>query len=335
MATVLSQAEIDELLNALVSGEAEPEPEPQKDADNVRPYDFRMANKFPKEQIRTLNIVFQTFSQLFSNKLSGILRTTVECELLSVEEMSFNEFNNSLPIPVILAIMLAEPLEGNLMIEISPEAGYMIINRLLGGTSKNVDNSKQFTEIELALIDRVLRQSLYILEEAWEKVLVMKAQLERLETSSQFAQIVALNEAVVVITLDIKLGDESGLISVCMPHSSIEPIAKQLTTRLWYSSSPTQKKATPDQTERLEAQVIGTPVSLTAYFEDTPATVSDIVSLQVGDVIRLNQSIDMPVTVKVQHIPKFRGKVGTSGAHYAVQIAEIIEGEENHDDVSG
>ncbi len=330
MANVLSQAEIDELLNALNLGEDSSPPE-EKAADiNARAYDFRTANKFPKEQIKTLNIVFETFSQLISNRMSAIMRTTSESTLLSVEEITFNEFSNSLPSPVILTILEMPPLESSLIFQISPETAYMIINRLLGGSNRNLDYGKQFTEIELALIDRVLRQIVGSFDEAWEKVLSVRTQIDRIETSSQFAQIVALNEPVAVATIDMRIGDESGLISVCIPHAAVEPVAAKLNTRAWFSGGKEQKLITV-HSDVIENKLAHSKITMTAYFEDTPATVSDVVSLQVGDVIRLNHPLTDPLTIKLQHITKFRAEVGASDSKYAVRITDIIKGEDNDD----
>ena len=326
MSDILSQTEIDELLNALSAGN---EPELLLGKENhsrIKVYDFRTANRFPKEQIRTLNIVFQNFAQLFSNRLTGLLRKTCECEVLSVEEMSFNEFNNSLPSPVILMIFRAMPMHGSLIMEISPEFAYMVINRLLGGAVASTDSSKQFTEIEIALLERVFRQILKIFNEAWVKILDIETQVERIETSTQFSQIVPLNEPVAAITLSAKIGSESGLISVCMPHTAVEPISKQLNTKMWYSTNISPQQGT-EMSERLRGKLIHTPVSLLAYFHDTPATIIDIVNLQVGDVIRLNHKVADPLMVKVQHIPKFYAKIGTSGSQYAVQILDIVKEE--------
>lgn len=332
MSDILSQAEIDDLLNALSAGI---EPEPLPDTSNqsgIKTYDFKTANRFPKEQIRTINIVFQSFSQLMSSRMTGILRTSAECELLNVEEMSFNEYNNSLPTPVILMIFKARPMFGSLIMEISPECAYMIINRLLGGSVISSDSGKQFTDIELALLERVLRQLLKIFGDAWSKILQMETEMERIETSSQFAQIVPLNEPIVAITLNVKIGEESGLVSICVPHNAIEPIAKQLNTRMWYSTSVGQTTISdPEKSKKLREKLLHTDVSMLAYFKNTPATVLDVVNLQVGDVIRLNHKVNEPVMVKVQHIPKFYAKIGTSGSQYAVKIVDIIK-EENGDE---
>lgn len=335
MSNILSQAEIDELLKALSSGE---EPEPAQEApsgNSPKVFDFRTANKFPKEQIRTLNIVFQAFGQGFANKLGAIMRTSCECEILSVEEMSFNEFNNSLPTPVVLAILEMPPMYGSLIVELTSDLAYVIINRLLGGSKGGEESAKQFTEIDLALLERVLRQTMPVFDDAWSKVITVRSKLDRLETSPQFAQVVSLNEPIAIVTLNLTIGGESGLVSVCIPHSAIEPVAKQLNTRMWFSSSTQDNRPVERKDELIASMLIHTPVSMTAYFADTPATVSDVMNLQVGDVIRLSQEITQPLMVKVQHIPKFRGTIGTSGGNLAIRIVDVIREENEDESVTG
>ena len=328
MSEILSQAEIDELLSTLMAGDATPETEttdtPLK--SKVREYDFRTANRFPKEQMRTFHVVFETFSQLFSNRLSSVLRATCECEVLSIEECSYSEFNNSLPAPVVLAVVDMPPLYGSLLIQMSPEFSYMLISRLFGGGSAG-ENSKQFTEIELALVERVLRQATGVFDEAWDKVIELSTQIDRIETSPQFAQITAPNEPVAVVILNITMGEESGLMSICIPHTAVEPVAQLLTTRMWFSGAAREDGKNEERAAMLTGQLLQTPIPLTAFFEQTPATVSDIVNLQIGDVIKLDHGIDHPLTIRVQHIPKFHATIGTLGQKYALQIVDIIKEE--------
>ena len=283
MSEILSQSEIDELLNTLMAGDAAPDTDGSagSSSSKVKEYDFRTANRFPKEQMRTFHVVFETFSQLFSNRLSSVLRVSCECEILSIEECSYSEFNNSLPAPVVLAIMDSPPLYGSLIFQMSPEFAYMLISRLFGGGTAG-ENSKQFTEIELALVERILRQAIGVFDEAWDKVIELSTQIERIETSPQFAQISAPNEPVAVTILNITMGEESGLMSICIPHNAIEPVAQQLNTRMWYSSGTRDDGRAEERTAILTGKLMKTPIPLIAYFEQTPATVSDLKVDNIG-----------------------------------------------------
>jgi len=329
LSEILSQAEIDELLGSLMAGDSEKTEESSDSSElkNVKSYDFRTANRFPKEQMRTFHVVFDTYAQLLSSSLSSVLRVSCEVEILSLEECSYAEFNNSLPVPVILSIMTAPPLHGSLIIQMSPEYAYMVISRLFGGAGAG-ENSKQFTEIELALVERVLRQQCSVFDEAWDKVIEISMQIDRIETSPQFAQVTAPNEPVVVVILNVTMGEESGLMSICIPHTAIEPVAQQLNTKMWFSSGLRDDGRHEERRASLTENLMNTQIPLTAYFEQTPATVADIVNLQVGDVIKLDHAIDAPLTIKVQHIPKFRATVGTLGHKYALEVVDILNEEE-------
>ncbi len=327
MNEVLSQAEIDALLSQLALGEGGGISR-IADASVVKLYDFKTANRFPKEQIRTINIVMGSFIQFLSNYLTGILRINCEVETLSIEEMTFYGFNSALPSPVILAILSAPPMEGSLLIQLSAEVANAIVSRLLGGSGAMNENKKAFTDIELAILEHIIRQMTHFFDEAWVKVIKVHSHLERIETSSQFAQIVDVNEPVALVTMNVKLGNEAGIISICLPHMAIEPVAKQLNTRSWYSGAQIRKVL--PATETVRKKIANSDVTVHALFNNTTATVEDISSLQVGDVIQLEHKVGAPLKIMLQNIPKFRASIGTMGSRYAVKVMDVIKGEEEN-----
>ncbi len=330
MSEILSQFEIDNLINELALSDGQAQEDAAGDLEmSVKPYDFKTANRFPKEQMRTINIVMQNYTQLLANYFTGALRSTCEIEILSIEELTFYEFNNALPSPVVLAIINMEPLEGSILMQLSAEIADAVISRLFGGASTNMLTKKGFTEIELAIIERVVKQMMHFFDEAWVKVIKTRSHLERIETSSQFAQIVDINEPIAVITLNIKIGSDTGVVSICLPHIALEPVAKQMNTRSWYSG--TQGKKIKSNSDAMGKKIYNTMVELHAIFNDTSASVKDIAYLQVGDVIQLEHRLDEPLMVKVQNIPKFRATIGTKGFKYAVKITDIIKGEEENE----
>ena len=323
MANVLSQSEIDELLSALSSGADAAAPIEEEPESNVREYNFRTANKFHKEQIRTLHLVFDNFARLLSTSLSGTLRAVCEAEVLSVEEQTFGEYNNSLPSPVILAILNINPMTGGSLMEISPEIAYAMISHLFGGAAgSSGDSSKTFTEIELVIMERMIRKFTGIMVDSWEKILRVQCTLDRIETSGQFAQIVSTNETIAIITINLRIGTEQGLINICIPHLAIEPIAKQLNTKVMFSSASRVIQA---QEDLIASRIMNTEVTLTAVLDRTFASVGDVSSLQIGDVIKIEHNVKNPVTVRVEHIPKFLGVVGTHSGKFAVQVVEIVK----------
>lgn len=326
MAHVLSQNEIDELLNALASGKetvVEKQEEPQ--SSNVKVYDFRSANKFPKEQIRMLNFIYDNYVGRLSTYLSGTLRAMCEIDVVSIEEQTFSEFSNSLPNPAFLAIIRMKPLTGSALLDISPAIAYEMISRLFGGTGHFHDNQKPFTEIEISILARVIEQMLSIMSESWDKVAKISTSLDRIETSSQFAQIVPANEPIAIITMNVKIGDISDLINLCIPHVAVQPVNKQLAKKMFYSESVAPK--TDSNMESLSPRITSTLLTLHTVFDNTLATVKDVLNLQVGDVIRVDHPINKQITVLVEHIPKFKGFIGMHGQKYAVKISDILKEE--------
>jgi flagellar motor switch protein FliM len=324
---VLSQAEIDKLLRDLVSGNADENEEEQKDA--VKPYDFKTANRFTREQIRAINVVFKNFGHLLSNYLMGTLRASCDAEVLSIEEISFSEFNNSVPSPVIVAIINTSPFMGSFIMEMSKEISYSIISRVLGGTKEIASEGRQFTEIELAIIERVLWESLRNFDEAWVKIMEVNSVLEKVETSMQFAQIVDMNEPVLMVTLNVTIGSESGLVGFVLPHQALEPFTKKLSTKQMYSMNPNKRIETNPET--IANAISRTDVTISAIFNPTAATVRDITSLNVGDVIKLAHRVDEPVIVRYQHLPKFKAVMGKYKNNLALKILEEIKGDEENE----
>lgn len=331
MANVLTQSEIDNLLNALSSGEdvSSEQPSTAHDSKTARLYDFRTANKFYKEQMRTLNVIFDNFAYLLSNKLTGMLRTICEVEVMSVEEQIFGEFNNSIPSPVILGVIEMDPFQGSILMEVSSALAFGFISRLFGGFADYVKDDKSFTEIELVIMENILHQIMEIMRESWEKVISVNPLLTRIETSSQFTQITATNEPAAIVTLDVKVDKVQGMISLCIPHFAIQPVAKDLNTISWQIASNANLKDQQRNLVCMREQVENTYVTLKTTFEDTDTNLSDIMTMKVGDVIRINHRVDELVTVSVEHIPKFMGVVGVSGNKYVVQVAKIVK--ENED----
>ncbi len=329
MANVLSQNEIDDLLNALSMGEdVGHEEAPPDPSAGVRIYDFRTANKFYKEQMRTLNIVFDNFAFLLANRLTGMLHTVCEIEVISVEEISFGEFNNSIPSPVVLGVIEMEPLSGSLLIELSSSLVYGFISRLFGGVADYTLSDKSFTEIETSIIENILYQTMGILKDSWEKITNVNPVLSRVEYSSQFTQIVEMNEPAAIVTLNVTLDEIQGLISICIPHLAVQPIAKQLNTVNWTLANQSVHRVDSKE-ETIRGQLLNTYVSLRAVFNDTQTSFREILNMQVGDVICINHSIREYINVNVEDIPKFKGVVGTDNNKYAVQIAKIVKENEN------
>lgn len=328
MSDVLSQQEIDELLNALSSGELNiNEIKEEAEEKKVRVYDFRRPNKFAKDQMRTLQIIYENFSRLMSSYLSGVLRTYCQIDVASVEPQTYYEFINSLPEPVILVIVDCKPLKGSMIIEFSPEVVYNIIDRLLGGPGKNTDKIRDFTEIEIALIERLVRHLIGLMGESWANVLKADFKINAIETNAQFAQIVSPNETIAIITMNTIVGNVEGMINLCIPYMMIEPILPKLSTKFWFSGKMDEEDR-DIQTEKIAENIEDTYIDIKAILGETTITVKDFLSLQPGDVIKLDRKVEDDISIVIENVEKFCGVVGIKNNRMAVQITGKREGAE-------
>ena len=326
MSDVLSQSEIDNLLNALNSGEVDAEEMKNKEKSTVREYDFSRPSKFSKEHLRTLEIIFENYGRLLSTNLPVYLRKSVQVEVMNSEAVTYMEFANALSNPVLLGVVNFEPLKGNIIMEMATKLGYAIVDRLLGGEGLPLEKVRDFSEIELLIIERVLVTCIDLLREPWQSVIDILPRLERIETNSQFAQIISPTEMIAIVTLNIKIGEVEGLMNVCLPYITLEPIMDKLNTKFWYSTM--QNSTDEVYMEDIETLIRKANVPVTAVLGSTVINVSDFAGLQAGDVIRLSTKVDDELDIYVGDIRKFTALPGSSDKNYAVRITTVIREED-------
>jgi len=321
---VLSQSEIDALLNALSSGEMNAE-EMKKDftEKKVKLYDFKRALRFSKDQIRTLTRIHENFARLLTTYFSAQLRTLVRFTVASVDQLPYDEFIRSIPKITILNVFEAEPLEGRMVLEVNPNVGYAMLDRLLGGQGSSQNKFNGLTEIETMVLERVFRRSLRIYAEAWKNVLSIDPVLTLLETNPQFMQIVSPNETVAVISFSTKIAETTGVINICLPHVVLEPVMQKLTAHYWLSSQ--KKTRDSKEVEILQERVKHALVPVIVELGTTNISVGEFLNLANGDVIQLDQKKESSLLLKIGSKYKFQGKPGTRGTKVAIQIDKVIE----------
>lgn len=296
-------------------------------ASTIKKYDFRSANRFPKDQLKTLHLIYTNFSSLLSTFLSGILGTDCNVSVESVEERTYFEFADNLPSPVILAIIEMVPLESSTVLEISPALVYAIISRLLGGSGSPPNIERNFTEIDLVIMEKIIRQIAPLINEAWSKIIKIDASLDRIETSSQFAQVVSSNETIAIITCKVEIDETVSFLKVCIPHIAIEPISKELTAKYASSWFDSKKRSEPNR-ENILQRLLPSTLDVCAVLSETNILVNDIANLQVGDVIQLDSKANGLVAVKVENMLKMYGFLGVKDKKYAIRISELVNEEE-------
>lgn len=330
MSEVLSQNEIDALLQALSSGEVDVEEiQEVESSTKVKKYDFRNPQKIAKDQLRTLEIIHENFGRLLQTFLSGYLRAPVKISILTVDQFAYNEFSNAISNPAFLSIIDFRPLNGQILMDISTNVVYSILDRLLGGDGTEKQEIRAFTEIELSLLDSMIEKIMPIIQEAWGNVIQLKPTLDKIEVNPQFAQIVPPNETIALVTMNIEVGSTEGMLNVCIPHLVIEPILDKLSTKYWFSTE--QKELSEKEMLAIKERMLETRVPVKVELGSTFVRIRDVLDLQEGDVVKLNRSTDERARVRIGSQIKFLGDIGVSRNKMAIKIAKVVKDGDEYD----
>jgi flagellar motor switch protein FliM len=330
---VLSQSEVESLLSAMETHAAKataaaptvspaigagPKP-PARPREKVTPYDFKRPERVGKEQMRALQSLHEGFGRNFGAALSALLRSIVEVKLTSVDQLTYGEFVFSLENPTCFNLLRAEPLEGNLILDINPSILYPIIDRLLGGGKEAGPVSRRpLTEIELRLVGRITGLFLHELKHAWEGVLPLKLSVDRVESNPQLVQIVPPNEVVVLISFEMTLGELRGMINLCIPFNAIERVSSRIAANSWVTYGKTG--ATPQSRAALGQRLDTAQVELVATLAETKITTADLIGLRVGDIITTDKDRHQALEVAVQGATKFHASAGAFKGCKAIRI---------------
>jgi len=339
---VLSQEEVENLLNIMsMSGnkkDADPKPaaNPKKafplgtsggatgwGHEKITPYDFKRPERVGKEQMKALQTLHEGFGRKFAAGLSAMLRTIVEVKLTSVDQLTYSEFIFSLDNPTCFNLLRAEPLEGNLILDINPSILYPMIDRMLGGGREPTLTSRRpLTEIELRLVSRITNLFLREMKHAWENMLELELKVVQVESNPQLIQIVPPNEVVVLVCFEVTLIEVRGIINLCIPYNAIERISGKLASNSWVTYG--RRQATPQSIEKISKSIRNMLVELKVKLGQTKIELNDLLHLRIGDVICTQKNVNTPLLVSVEGIPKYWAKPGAYKGYTAIQIEDII-----------
>lgn len=325
MTEVLSQDEIDQLMSALSAGDTE-ETEVQQTTEQkkIKIYDFKRPDKFSKEQIRTVQSMYEAFSRLTTTGLSAYLRSLVQVHVASVDQLTYEEFIRSIPNPTTLAVVNMDPLKGSAILEVDPAVTFTIIDRLFGGPGEQTKLQRDLSDIESQVMEGIIVRILGNMREAWNQVIDLRPRLGQIETNPQFAQIVPPTEMVILITLETKLGNVEGMMNFCIPFRTLEPIISKLSAQYWYSS--VRRGATNENLTTLKERMSTIRVPVVAVIGKMDLSVQEVLNLSVGDLIRLPDSrATDPLVLTVGMKDKFLCRPGIVGKKVSVQILKRLE----------
>jgi flagellar motor switch protein FliM len=341
---ILSQEEVDALLSAVSAGGMNESPTevatldsqssfmagPPSSSDSIEMekslslYDFRRPDRVSKDQMRTLQNLHEGYARQFSTTLTNFLRTFVEIELVSVDQLTYSEFVMSISNPSCIYVFKMEPLEGNAILEINPSLVFFIIDRLFGGQGRPSEQNRELTLIEQNVIHRIVERSLSDLKDVWEHVGVFSPKIEAYETNPQFVQIAPPGETVILISLEVRMQNASGLMSICFPYMLLESVINNLSGESWMSS---QSTSTQETRSVLEEEIQDINLAVASVIGTTSLTIKDLLQLQRGDVLCLDKPYDSDLLIQVEGKTKMAARSGLIGRKKAVRITKIIEKE--------
>lgn len=320
----LSQSEIDSLINAISSGDLEEE---LHDTDSdYQSYDFRRPTKFSKEQIRTLQIIHENYARIMGNYLTSFLRVPVKLQVVSVAQVSYEEFVFSLPVPTLMTIFNMSKDMGVAMLETNPTFVFTIIDLLFGGEGKQPGKIRELTEIELSVMKEINEKFLDNLGYAWKGIAQIEPQIESMDTNPQFNQVIASSETVALVTFSASVQNVQGFVNLCFPFIGLEQILSSLTAQHWFNQF--QQSASKNKPGNIEKCLQAPQAEVKAVLGSARITLDDFLQLQEGDVLPLKRRRGEPLELLVEGKPLFKVQPGTRGNRLGVKIVEYIA-EEN------
>lgn len=326
MADILSQEEVDLLLSAVAKGEVEVEEkgaEPAPPQEILTAYDFRRPERVSKEQLKGLQSLFEALGRELSIALPPFLRTVVRVDLLSIDQLTYDEFILSVSRPTSLAVINMAPLEGNAVIELSPSLVFPVVDRVLGGKGGMLDESRELTEIENRIVHRIVLMILECLHRAWAQLVEFKMTVVSQESDPLIVQIVAGSDMVILVGYEVHIGDAMGSMNLCIPLIFLNPLLDQITKQTRFVRK--KNVALAAQTRARIAQTLRqTTAPVEAILGKAELNLKDIAQLQPGDVVQLDAEVSEPIRIEVGGVERFRAIAGRRGNRSAVQVVALV-----------
>ncbi|HUU43938.1 MAG TPA: flagellar motor switch protein FliM [Planctomycetota bacterium] len=326
MSEVLDQSEVDALLAAVDKGElgAEESAGTPSAGPKTQVYDFKRPERVSKDQLRTLGALHETFARNVAANLSSVMRHVVDTELADVEQLTYSEFVLSLPNPTCLMVLSAKPLEGSMVLEINPSVLFPVVDRLLGGTGEDTTvPERPCTDIETRLGVKLVTPLLQLLKEMWSSIKTIDFAVEEVESNPQLLQVAPPHDPVVLVSFRVTMGEAHGLINLCIPYATIEPIMGQFSTQNWFAAA--RKADHETNLTQITRSLAEAELDVVADLALTQITVRELLELEVGDLLKTDVAVDQEATVFVEGKPKFKGRPGRNRRNKAVLITRGIE----------
>jgi flagellar motor switch protein FliM len=324
VAKILTQDEIDALLTTVSSGDV-PDADSYDDAKlrSIVAYDFKHPNRVSKDQIRTLENMHDNFAGHFGSMLSAVLRSIVDVDLVSVDQITYSEFIMSLVSPSCTYTFSARPLDAACLVDFNPTLTFSLIDRMFGGHGKILETERELTGIERSVMGRLVDRTYRELEKSWEHIVKVGIDQISFETNPQFIQIVPPGETVVVISFQVKLFQSTGLLTICYPYVSLEPIITKLSAQNWIDA--TKRKNVDADRMVNQGNVNDVNADVSAILLRSNIKLRDFMGLKIGDIIPSEKKIHQPIDICVNRRKKYIARPGLTGKKRAFQVVSAWE----------
>ena len=325
MAEALSQSQIDELLQRMKSG-APVESEPE---ERIKTYNFASPKKFTKDQLKSLNNFLETFARIVSSYFTNVLHSICEVNVSQLEEQRYFEFNNAIPDSTLVGIIGFEPEnssfgETTLLLEFPTSFGYMLIDRLMGGSGEPTILQRDFTEIEIALLDHVMQKVSKTMKDAWQTYFPLETDFKGIQTNGRLIQAFSPQDIVLIVSFDIKEEFYEGTANLCMPADKFEEVIGNLSQK--YSQGTRQQDQDKEQKkqELLMDYLKRSDLNIEAYLDRCTMSFEEVTDLRVNDVLMLNKRIDDDIEVHIEGMPWYSARMGESNNRKAIKLVKSL-----------
>jgi flagellar motor switch protein FliM len=327
MPEILSQSQIDSLLNSLTQG-TEVLDVPEVGDTKVKEYDFRSPKLFTREQIKLVHSIYENYAKLLSSHITATLQTYAHVEIVEVEEQKYYEFNNALPDSVLAGIIDFsddERDEDLAIIDISKDIGFCAIDRLLGGVGQSLEIDREYTEIELVLLDNFIRGMVRLMKNVWSDYLEVTPELKKIETNSRILQGISADDNVVIVVMNIQLNETQGIINLCISGDTLERIFKKRSAQTRRNIRKEDPETEAQRRSKIIKEISKTELEIVGVLGTVEVPLKELMDLEVGDTIKLDKPVDSLIDLVIEDVTWFRGQMGVFRKKKASVIRESIK----------
>jgi len=312
-------------LSALTSGSVDLDSISDNSTDyKIKIYDFKRPDKFSKDQLRAIQMIHEAFARQLTTVMSTLIRSMVSAEVASVDQLAYEEFVNSLVQPTVIGTVEMHPFDGNILVELNPNLVFSVIDRMLGGKGEFSGKIRELTDIEKTVTERVIMRMLELLEDSWSTVVDVRFRFESMESNPFFVQICPPRDMVLLVILKLKVGEVEGMMSICFPYFLVEPIVDKLSSQQWFAS--TSRKRDEDEREHIVKSLGNVRIPLSLELGHTVLSLADVYALEPGDVIKLDETRESEISVRVGNHVRFKARPGTCDGCLAAELTRILDG---------